>query len=99
MDALFMKSGMRNKDAIEVLKSYDGYFYGHSSDEVAEALDLAIKALSNGEWIPLPQNATNSQTFISVFRIDAWKQMIEFSKLNEQFKEFWNAPFKAESEE
>ena len=46
----------------------------------------------------LPKGATNGQTFINVFGIDAWKQMIEFSNLNEQFREFWNAPYKADKE-
>lgn len=49
--------------------------------------------------INIPEDVTNSQAFICVFGIDAWKQMIEFSKVNDQFREFWNAPYKAESEE
>jgi len=36
---------MNNQEAIEVLKDWDGYFIGHSSDDVCEALDMAIKAL------------------------------------------------------
>lgn len=36
---------MTNEEAIEVLKDWDGYFIGHSSDDVNEALDMAIKAL------------------------------------------------------
>ena len=36
---------MTREEAIDVLKNWDGYFIGHSSDEVTEALDRAIKAL------------------------------------------------------
>lgn len=48
-------------------------------------------------WIP--KDLSNGQVFIHVFGIDAWKQMIEFSNLNEQFREYWNAPYKEESKE
>lgn len=40
---------LSREDAIEVLKDWDGYFIGHSSDEVNKALDLAIKALEHPE--------------------------------------------------
>ena len=36
---------MTREEAIEVLKDWDGYFIGHSSDDVNEALDMAIQAL------------------------------------------------------
>ena len=36
---------MTNEEAIQVLKDWDGYFIGHSSDDVNEALNMAIKAL------------------------------------------------------
>lgn len=42
---------------------------------------------------------TNQQKFIEIFGIDAWQQMIVFSGLAEQFKEYWTSPYKAESEE
>ena len=63
--------------------------------ESFDALTMAIKAL---EQMPC-EDATNGQVFIHIFGIDAWKQMIEFSKVNDQFREFWNAPYKAESED
>ena len=59
---------------------------------------IESEGIGNIIFNALPQNATNSQTFINVFGIDAWKQMIEFSNLNEQFREFWNAPYKADKE-
>ena len=43
---------MNEEQAIKVLSDYDGYFIGHSSDEVNEALDMAISALKGG-WIPI----------------------------------------------
>ena len=55
--------------------------------------------LEDATLITIPDNATNGQVFIHVFSVDAWKQMIEFSNLNDQFREFWNAPYKSESEE
>lgn len=54
------------------------------------------ESIATSYCINIPEDATNGQVFIHVFGIDAWKQMIEFSNLNEQFREFWNAPYKAE---
>ena len=36
---------------------------------------------------------TNQEKFIQVFGIDAWQQMIVFSGLAEQFKEYWTSPY------
>ena len=36
---------MTRKEAIQVLRDWDGYFIGHSSDDVNGALNMAIKAL------------------------------------------------------
>ena len=36
---------------------------------------------------------TNQQKFIEIFGIDAWQQMIVFSGLAEQFKEYWTSPY------
>ena len=36
---------MTREEAIQVLNSYDGYFIGYRTDDVDEALDMAIKAL------------------------------------------------------
>ena len=36
---------MTRKEAIQVLKDWDGYFIGHGSDDVNEALNMAIKEL------------------------------------------------------
>lgn len=52
---------MTREEAIEVLKDWDGYFIGHSSDDVNEALEIAIEAINkqipqavyltgDGEW-------------------------------------------------
>ena len=38
---------------------------------------------------------TNQEKFIQVFGIDAWQQMIVFSGLAKQFKEYWTSPYKA----
>lgn len=59
--------------------------------------DSELKTCRRSE-VPI-EGATNEQAFVYVFGIDAWKQMIEFSKLNEQFSEFWTAPYNAESED
>ena len=45
---------MTKEEAIKVFNDYDGYFIGHSSDEVNEALDMAISALKGG-WIPIEE--------------------------------------------
>ena len=37
---------------------------------------------------------TNQEKFIEVFGIDVWKQMVVFSGMAEQFKEFWTSPYK-----
>ena len=42
---------------------------------------------------------TNQEKFIEIFGIDIWQQMIVFSGLAEQFKEYWTSPYKAESED
>lgn len=57
------------------------------------------KGIATSYCINIPEDATNSQAFINVFGVDAWKQMIEFSNLNNQFREFWNAPYKAGDKE
>lgn len=44
---------MDRKEAIEILKAYDGYFIGHSSDDVNEALELAINSLKVDEQYQL----------------------------------------------
>ena len=36
---------------------------------------------------------TNKEKFIEVFGIDVWKQMISFSGVDEDFKEFWDAEY------
>ena len=36
---------MTNEEAKQVLRDWDGYFVGHGSDAVNEALEMAIKAL------------------------------------------------------
>lgn len=43
---------MTNEEAIRIIKSYDGYFMGHSTDEVNEALEMAIEALESVKVIP-----------------------------------------------
>ena len=40
---------MTREEVIQVLKGWDGYFIGHSSDDVNEALDMAIQALEKDE--------------------------------------------------
>ena len=57
---------------------------------------MYIKATvkSKGNICYIPEDATNGQTFIHVFGVDAWKQMIKFSNINDQFREYWNAPYK-----
>ena len=46
---------MSREEAIDILKDWDGYFIGHSSDDVYDALDMAIKALEQDtipvEWL------------------------------------------------
>ena len=46
---------MTREEAVQVLRDWDGYFIGHSSDDVNGALNMAIKALSSSEkpnkWI------------------------------------------------
>ena len=37
---------------------------------------------------------TNQEKFIEVFGLDAWQQMIVFSGLAEQFREYWTSPYK-----
>ena len=64
----------------------------------SEDKGMENKGIAIAYCINIPVGSTNSQTFIDVFGIDVWKQMIEFSNLNEQFKEFWEAPYK-ESED
>lgn len=47
---------MTREEAIDILKDWDGYFIGHSSDDVNEALDMAIKALEQEpRWIPVSE--------------------------------------------
>lgn len=36
---------------------------------------------------------TNQDKFIETFGIDAWRQMISFSGIAEQFKEFWTSKY------
>ena len=36
---------MTRKEAIQVLRDWDGYFIGHGSDDVNKALNMAIKEL------------------------------------------------------
>lgn len=42
---------------------------------------------------------TNQEMFVQIFGKDAWQQMIVFTGLADQFKEFWTSPYKEESEE
>jgi len=50
-----------------------------------------FSVIQNGT--PIPDNATNQEKYIEIFGIDAWKQMIVFSGLADQFKEFWTSPY------
>ena len=36
---------------------------------------------------------TNQEKFIQIFGIDTWQQMIVFSGLAKQFKEYWTSPY------
>lgn len=42
---------------------------------------------------------TNQEKFIEIFGIDVWQQMIVFSGLADQFKEFWTSPYQKGSKE
>lgn len=46
---------MTREEAIQILRDWDGYFIGHSSDDVNEALNIAVNALEQepktGHWI------------------------------------------------
>lgn len=39
---------------------------------------------------------TNQEKFVQTFGVDVWQQMIVFSGLAEQFKEYWMSPYWAE---
>jgi hypothetical protein len=41
---------------------------------------------------------TNQEKFIQIFGVDVWQQMIVFSGLAEQFKEYWTSPYKYKAE-
>ena len=42
---------------------------------------------------------TNQERFVQTFGKDVWLQMIVFTGMADQFKEFWTSPYKAESDE
>ena len=64
-----------------------------------ETTTINYDYLEDATLTTIPDNTTNEQVFVHVFGVDAWKQMIEFSNLNDQFREFWNTPYKAGSED
>lgn len=41
---------------------------------------------------------TNQEKFIETFGKTAWEQMIYFTGMAEQFKEFWTSPYQPEEE-
>lgn len=64
---------MTREEAIQVLNSYDGYFIGYRTDDVDEALDMAIKAL---EQEPA-EDCISRQAAIDV--VKKWFDLIELN--------------------
>ena len=36
---------------------------------------------------------TNQEKFVQTFGVDVWRQMIVFSGLAEQFRDYWTSPY------
>ena len=66
-------------------------------DDVFFFVGHLVDAIKNGT--PISDNATNQEKYIEIFGIDAWKQMIVFSGLADQFKEFWTSPYQKGNKE
>lgn len=67
------------REAIQVLRDWDGYFIGHSSDDVNEALNIAIKAL---EQEPC-EDAIDRQAVLDLMRgLTRWCVRSEDGKFN-----------------
>ena len=70
----------------------------HKNDKL-HTFDTDISAMCNdvldvlSRCVEIPDNATNQEEFIKVFGIDAWQQIIVFSGLADQFKEFWTSSY------
>ena len=50
---------MTREEAIQVLRDWDGYFIGHSSDDVNGALNMAIQALEQEPKQYFPDDVLN----------------------------------------
>ena len=50
------------------------------------------------KWIEDKEKMTNQEKFIQIFGIEAWQQVIVFSGLAEQFKEYWTSPYNERKE-
>ena len=72
---------MTKEEAIKVLTDYDGYFIGHSSDEVNEALDMAISALKDIEKIQ-----TIIDNYFTIGRKSGYECMGEIDRFLEPYK-------------
>lgn len=82
---------MTKEEKIKVLQDWDGYFCGHSSDEVTEVLNEAIELFSAEPCINIPKDATNYDMMEAVFGHE-----VAIDLLNElsMGKSWWNAPYK-----
>lgn len=59
---------MTREEAIQILKDWDGYFIGHGSDDVNEALNIAVEAIKAqkvGKWIDEDINEWTHKVFCS----------------------------------
>lgn len=95
-----MLDEMTNIKASEVLKELKKYTEDlphYSPDEVAEALEMAIKALEQTRWIP--KNATNGDMIISLYPnlkyyVKGDRMMTTIGVASSFDLEWWNAPYR-----
>ena len=53
--------------------------------------DEIVRTIQNGT--PIPDNATNKDTFFNVFGLEGWKQLIKYRNSAEEMNKWLNAPY------
>lgn len=54
---------MTREEASNILNDYDVNFDGHTAEEIAEAFEVAFRALERSRWIPVSERLPNSHEY------------------------------------
>ncbi|MBQ6148953.1 MAG: DUF551 domain-containing protein [Oscillospiraceae bacterium] len=83
---------MTREEASNILDDYDVNFDGHTAEEIAEAFEVAFRALERSRWIPvserLPEEDTNVLCWYGYFRYGNYNRIYQTYGVGTYFGRF-----------